>query len=314
MTTKPSHREPRVIAIPPRLHAHRAVHSLVDCLEKMHRVAFTAEGQEPDDLVAHAHAGGDAFVRALHPDGRPPRLSHQFQNLTGALTRVMQTWDANVVVDGVEVDGTSLAHDFRQAGPLGNVRLGPLGSSSCHGAVIVFADWLVEQVVKIHRGGGRTERDPVQPETVREAWTLAFAEMSVDEQDPAIWDRGRQDLDAEYARLMPLPQPNVDSVSALAASRLNRAVRNSQPATSHPRPPRELNDIESKLLCKLKLAQGRPVSTRDLDAHAGIKKTETDRKRRERGLQTLRNRELADKPEGSTRGWWIATPEALSDS
>jgi hypothetical protein len=115
-----------------------------------------------------------------------------------------------------------LSHDFRQAGPPGNVRIGPLGSSSVHGAVLVFAHWLHEQVLAQHKAAGKTAKDAVEPAAVATAWQRAVGEMSAAEQDPALWNWVRQELDAEYSRLLPLPEPNAATVARMIDAEQDR--------------------------------------------------------------------------------------------
>jgi hypothetical protein len=131
-------------------------------------------------------------------------------------------------VEGIEYLGTSLAHDYRQAGPQGNLRIGPTGAPSVHGAVIAFADWLHEQVVDLHRAADRSASETLQAVVVRSAWARALEHMSVAEHDPDLWNWVRQELDSEYSRLSPLPPPNA---SVVAAAREREGAESTPPFT-----------------------------------------------------------------------------------
>lgn len=223
--------KPRLVALPPRLRVHEDVHEIVNSIEGMHRCADTADGCTPDEFTSRLFAefetaakpvtnGSTGFLkRLLFPANKPPaRLALLFLNMAQRLQVALSGWDKNQIVGDVECAGTSLSHDYQQAGPPGNVRIGPFGSSSVHGAVLVFAHWLHEQVLAVHGAAGRSTRDAVEAEVVRDAWARAIAEMSPAEQDPELWNWVRQELDAEYARLCPMPAPNATTIASLHES------------------------------------------------------------------------------------------------
>ncbi len=231
MNRSQANTKPRLVAVPPRLRVHEDVHEIVNSIERMHRCAATADGCKPDEVTSRLFAefdiaakpvtnGSTGFLkRMLFPANKPPaRLALLFLNMAQRLQVALSSWDQNQIVGDVECAGTSLSHDYRQAGPLGNVRIGPFGSSSVHGAVLVFAHWLHEQVLAVHTAAGRSTREAVEADVVRDAWARAIAEMSPAEQDPELWNWVRQELDAEYARLCPLPTPNATTIAVVRES------------------------------------------------------------------------------------------------
>lgn len=192
---------PSFYEVPPRLLVHRKVHQIACDLQRMQRCAFIVDGESLDPVVSH-------LPKSLSGACEPTLLAMMFASMASGLHASVELWIANEREGNLVREGTSLEHDFRQGARPGNTRIGPVGSPSCHGAVLVFACWIRDEVRKHHTAEGRSETAPVRTDDVRRAWTSAAASMGPGELDPAVWDLVRQELDAEYSRLLPMPRPN----------------------------------------------------------------------------------------------------------
>jgi hypothetical protein len=248
---------PLLVAIHPRLALHSRILGLVHLLARLQRLAFSPEGGEVSEFSRQCWAEGGPLNR-FRPPGPPPQLSDVAFQLLQELHGIVEDWDRDAVIDGVRYEGTSLAHDFRQAATPGGIKIDGCryGSHSLHGAVIAFAHWVREAIIEEHkaRGGELTMREWIAPEAVRAAWRRCADELSVDGQDPD--KRGLiADLEAEYTRLLPLPRVNSE---LLRAARQGQTAAPPAPVVVEPWVPRNL---QAAMLAGLEAAGDRGLPT-----------------------------------------------------